>query len=84
MALTLRKPDSIGAWAVVALGVVMFAIGVVLLVGGVWLAAVGGSWYYMLAGAALCAAGAALVLGMLLGSGLHWLLAKISFMLFFF
>ena len=41
----------------ILLGVVLDLIGVVLLIGGVWLIVVGGSWYYALAGAALLASG---------------------------
>ena len=50
--------DRLGAgdWAVMALGVLFGLIGVVLTIGGGWLIAVGGSWYYLLAGLGLIGA----------------------------
>ena len=47
-----------GRWAVQALGAVLLLIGLILAVGGAWLAALGGSWYYLLAGLGLVASGA--------------------------
>jgi len=47
-------------WAAPILGVVMLLVGLVLIVGGAWLRALGGSGYYFLAGIGL------LVTGMLL------------------
>jgi quinoprotein glucose dehydrogenase len=46
-----------GAWraAAIVLSLVIAAFGLVLLGGGVWLIALGGSWYYGLAGAGLLA-----------------------------
>lgn len=44
-------------WAVIALGGVCAILGLVIFAGGVWLIALGGSWYYGLAGAALIATG---------------------------
>ena len=49
-----------GDWAVMALGVLFGLIGVVLTIGGGWLIAVGGSWYYLLAGLGLIGTGALL------------------------
>lgn len=42
-----------GFWAAIAIGVVIAIFGVPILAGGVWLAALGGSWYYVLAGIGL-------------------------------
>ncbi|WP_417580421.1 PQQ-binding-like beta-propeller repeat protein [Pelagibacterium sp.] len=42
-----------GFWATLAIGVVVLVFGVPILAGGVWLAALGGSWYYILAGIGL-------------------------------
>lgn len=42
-----------GYWAVVALAVVLALLGLPILVGGVWLITLGGSWYYALAGLGL-------------------------------
>lgn len=67
----LRKPASVGEWAVAALAVVMFAIGVFLLIGGAWLAVLGGSLYYIVAGAGLCAAGLALGLRFRIGAWIY-------------
>ena len=47
-----------GCWWAVALGVVFLAIGLALGAGGVWLIALGGSWYYLFAGLGLIVAGA--------------------------
>ncbi|MEQ8406520.1 MAG: membrane-bound PQQ-dependent dehydrogenase, glucose/quinate/shikimate family [Oceanicaulis sp.] len=55
-------------WAGIVLGAILALIGISLLIGGVWLAAVGGSWYYLLAGAGLTAAGALMVMGRKLGA----------------
>jgi quinoprotein glucose dehydrogenase len=49
--------DGVGGWAARLLGVVLLLIGLVLLVGGVWLVAVGGSPYYLLAGIGLLVSG---------------------------
>jgi quinoprotein glucose dehydrogenase len=49
-------------------GALFVLIGVVLLIGGVWLAVVGGSWYYMLCGIGFAASGALLILRRLLGA----------------
>ena len=55
-----RERLGAGDWAVMALGVLFGLIGVVLTIGGGWLIAVGGSWYYLLAGLGLIATGALL------------------------
>ena len=52
-----NQPRSAGGWLTVVLGVLLLLIGVVLTIGGVQLAALGGSWYYVLAGLALIASG---------------------------
>ncbi len=44
-------------WAVRILAAFIALIGLVLLAGGVWLAGLGGSWYYLLAGLGLLASG---------------------------
>ena len=55
-----RDRLGVGDWAVMALGLLFGLIGVVLTIGGGWLIAVGGSWYYLLAGLGLIATGALL------------------------
>lgn len=44
-----------GYWAVVALAIILVTFGLPILGGGVWLIALGGSWYYALAGLGLLA-----------------------------
>ena len=53
------------------LGGLLVLIGLVLAVGGVWLAALGGSPYYLLAGVGLAASGALLLAGRPLGAYLY-------------
>ncbi len=60
-----------GSWPVVALGVVIALIGLVLGAGGAWLVALGGSWYYLLAGLALVVSGLLLVRGRASGGWLY-------------
>ncbi|HWU78923.1 MAG TPA: membrane-bound PQQ-dependent dehydrogenase, glucose/quinate/shikimate family, partial [Caulobacter sp.] len=50
-----------GGWAVMLLGVVLALIGLTLTVGGAWLAVLGGSPYYVLAGLGVLASGVLLV-----------------------
>lgn len=66
-----ERPRGAAAWAAVALGAVFVLIGVVLLVGGVWLMAVGGSWYYALAGLGLIASGALIAMRRLMGAWVY-------------
>lgn len=42
-----------GFWAAIAIGVVILIFGVPIFAGGIWLAALGGSWYYIFAGIGL-------------------------------
>jgi len=70
----IERERGFGGWAAVAVGVLFGLIGLVLTIGGGWLIAVGGSWYYLLAGLGLIASGALLVLGRLTGV---WLYAAI-------
>ncbi|KAF1048910.1 membrane-bound PQQ-dependent dehydrogenase, glucose/quinate/shikimate family [Xylophilus sp.] len=48
------------AWPLRVLAAILLVVGLALLGGGVWLAALGGSWYYLLAGIGLVVAGALL------------------------
>ncbi|WP_068876939.1 MULTISPECIES: membrane-bound PQQ-dependent dehydrogenase, glucose/quinate/shikimate family [unclassified Phenylobacterium] len=52
-----RVAHRAGQIAAKSLGVLLGVIGIVLVVGGAWLAFIGGSPYYLLAGLGLCAAG---------------------------
>ncbi len=65
------KPRSATGKALLLLfGVVLILVGLALLVGGVHLAALGGSWYYLLAGLAMITSGYFYVRGNILGAWL--------------
>ena len=51
------NPKPGGRWALVLFGVVLALVGAVLTIGGVRLATLGGSWYYLIAGALMIASG---------------------------
>ena len=57
-----ETPDGAARWAIRLLGAVIAAIGLILAGGGAWLAAIGGSPYYVVAGLGLIAAGVMLLL----------------------
>ena len=57
--------------AATILGAIIALIGIVLLVGGIWLAAVGGSPYYVITGIAMLVSGVALMRGWLWGAWLY-------------
>src|SRR5690606_33703892 len=52
-------------------GVILALVGLALLVGGIRLASLGGSWYYLLAGAATLVAGALLARAKIQGAQLY-------------
>ncbi|AJP74415.1 membrane-bound PQQ-dependent dehydrogenase, glucose/quinate/shikimate family [Sphingomonas hengshuiensis] len=60
-----------GSWASIAVGALVGAIGLVLLLGGAWLAVLGGSIYYLVTGAAMIAAGVLLIRGQTVGGWLY-------------
>jgi quinoprotein glucose dehydrogenase len=66
-----RDGRGAGGWAAAGLGVVLALIGLVLAVGGAWLLALGGSPYYLAAGAGLLAAGWFLFRGRVLGAWIY-------------
>lgn len=55
------SPTGLGGWLTLLLGLLLAVIGLVLTIGGVQLAALGGSWYYLIAGLALIVSGFFLV-----------------------
>ena len=59
------------SWAGIVLGAAIGIIGLVLAIGGAWLVSLGGSWYYLIAGAAMIAAGVLLFLGRRAGAWLY-------------
>lgn len=62
-------------WPLALFGAILAVIGLVLAVGGIQLAALGGSWYYILAGAALLVAGGLLAARRVAGAWLFGLTA---------
>jgi len=66
-----QLPRGFGQWAVFLLGLFFVLFGLPLIVGGVKLIAVGGSWYYLPAGLAFVASGALLVLRRPLGAWIY-------------
>lgn len=52
-----RRRGFLAIWIARLFGALLLLIGLTLVVGGVWLAALGGSAYYLIVGAALLAAG---------------------------
>lgn len=62
------------AWSLTVLSISIALLGLVLLVGGVWLIALGGSWYYALAGLALVGSGIMLFQRRVAGAWLYGVL----------
>ncbi len=54
---TFEPENGIGYWWALFVGVVVLLIGLALVGGGAWLVALGGSWYYLIAGLGLMLAG---------------------------
>lgn len=71
MPIGLARPRGVGGWLAAVLGVVFALIGLVLVIGGVWLVAVGGSPYYVLAGLGLLASAWFLIQGRTLGAWIY-------------
>ncbi len=67
-------PGRVGRWLLLAMGLMLVVVGLVLAVGGLQLAFLGGSWYYLLAGAGLLASGLLLWRRKLLAA---WLFAAV-------
>lgn len=59
------------SWAAIILAIVMAIIGIVLTAGGIWLVALGGSVYYLIAGVAMLASAFLLFRGKLLGGWIY-------------
>lgn len=53
------------------IGLIVALIGLILFIGGIWLAALGGSLYYLITGAAMLASGLLLMRGLLLGGWIY-------------
>lgn len=65
------KPSALGRTLLVLLGIVVMLFGLALLVGGVRLVQLGGSWYFLLMGGASLLAGLLLVLRRPMGAALY-------------
>src|SRR3982750_1007459 len=63
-----RGPTS---WAIAALGIFLILLGIPQIVGGIWLLASGGSWYYLPAGLALSLSGYLLARQRALGAWIY-------------
>ncbi|MEG3150530.1 membrane-bound PQQ-dependent dehydrogenase, glucose/quinate/shikimate family [Sphingomonas sp. ZT3P38] len=59
------------SWAAIVVGIVVSLIGAVLAIGGVWLMILGGSFYYVLTGIAMVAAGVLLFRQRMLGGWIY-------------
>lgn len=60
-------------WALKIFALIVALFGLALAAGGFWLITLGGSWYYLLAGAGMLASGVLLFLQRLSGVWLYWL-----------
>ena len=63
---SLLSPSShrtIGDWLVIVFAAILVLLGAVILAGGIWLIALGGSWYYGFAGIGLLASGILMLSG---------------------
>ena len=54
-----RQKRGASYWCLIVLSIVIIVVGLPLIPGGIWLIALGGSWYYVFAGIALVIAGIA-------------------------
>src|SRR3546814_14953588 len=55
------------------IGLLIFLVGLAMAGGGIWLAALGGSWYYAIAGIVMMLSGVLLVARHRVGAWLYWL-----------
>jgi quinoprotein glucose dehydrogenase len=77
MATALASPSrsrGIGDWLVIAFSVLLLAIGLPLVIEGVWLIALGGSWYYLVAGLGLIASAVTILNGSTTGVWIYLVL----------
>ncbi|WP_115720088.1 membrane-bound PQQ-dependent dehydrogenase, glucose/quinate/shikimate family [Gallaecimonas mangrovi] len=66
-------PSSQRDWPLFIFGIIMALCGLALAGGGLWLAALGGSWYYLLAGVAMLVSGVLLAKRRALGASIYGL-----------
>lgn len=63
-----QSPHPIAHWYAILLGALLVLLGAVIGAGGVWLIALGGSWYYLIAGLGLVASGVLVTKGKISGA----------------
>lgn len=73
-----RAPPVAALWAIRILGAIILLIGVVLVGGGGWLAMLGGSLYYLVAGIGLVASGALIIMRRTAGAWLYCLVVVLT------
>lgn len=72
--------DRTGHWLLIVFGIVLLLLGLALMIGGVRLISLGGSWYYLVAGIGLVIAGVQLARGRISGA---WWYGAVFFGTFF-
>ncbi|GAN53505.1 hypothetical protein [Tanticharoenia sakaeratensis] len=68
-----RWPSGASDWATIVLGVIVTLLGLPMVIGGIELISLGGSWYYAICGALVVASGVFILLGRSLGAALYLL-----------
>lgn len=68
-----RQNRGASYWCLIVLSIVIIIVGLPLIPGGIWLIALGGSWYYVFAGLALVISGIAMLRSRIWGAGLYFL-----------
>jgi len=66
------KARGFAYWALKVFAVIVALFGLALAVGGVWLITLGGSWYYLIAGAGMLVSGVLLFMQRISGIWLYW------------
>src|SRR5690606_33037460 len=66
-----QREGARGGWAAAAFGIILALIGLILIIGGAQLAMLGGSWYYLIAGAAMVVSGVLYFRGRLAGAWVY-------------
>ena len=67
----MQPANRLGHWSLIVLGAVFALLGLILAFGGARLIALGGSWYYLIAGIGLVLAGVQLIRGLMSGAWLY-------------
>jgi len=73
-----QRPRRWGSWLSILIGMLVALIGLLLVVGGAWLALLGGSLYYLLTGVAMTVAGVLLVRGRMVGGWVYLAIVLLS------